>query len=145
MTISIYWHTWINLYSVYVYESFHMKCKPLLSPQSCNYSLSWDFTFTELKIALYCRFLKCEMCIWKADNKSLSQFFKNKWFISYYVLDPDVFMIYLRVIENLAGNIKINEWKSYINQPIKTIKIRAYGWIFLFPVCIFINIRRAIG
>lgn len=44
-----------------------------------------------------------------------------------HVLDPDVLMIYLRVIENLAGNIKINEWKSYINQPIKTIKIRAYG------------------
>lgn len=46
------------------------------------------------------------MCIWKADNKSLSQFFKNKWFISYYVLDPDVLMIYLRVIENLAETSK---------------------------------------
>lgn len=109
-----------------------MKCGPLLSPQSYNYSLSWYFTFTELKIALYCSLLKHEMCIWKADSKSLSQFFKNKWFISYYVLDPDVLMIYLRVIETLAGNIKINEWKNCINQPIKTIKIRAYGWYFSF-------------
>lgn len=83
-----------------------MKCEPLLSPQSYNYSLSWYFTFTELKIALCCSLLKREMCIWKADNKSLSQFFKNKWFISYYVLDPDVLMIYLRVIENLAETSK---------------------------------------
>lgn len=30
------------------------------------------------------------MYICKADNKSLSQFFENKWFILYYVLDPDV-------------------------------------------------------
>lgn len=62
-----------------------------------------------------------------------------------HVFDPKMLMIYFRVIENLAGNIKINEWKSCIKQPIKTIKIRAYGWILLFSVCILVNFRKAIG
>lgn len=61
------------------------------------------------------------MYIWKADNKSLSQFFENKWFIPYYVLDPDVLMIYFRVIENLAGDIKMNG-KAVLTNPLRQLK-----------------------